>query len=305
MHDLDMSVRIGSLVMKNPVTVASGTFGSGYQYENFIDVSRLGAVTTKGVSPTEWLGNAQPRMCEVTSGVLNTIGLQNPGVDGFIARDGGYLAELDTSVIVNVVGHTVDDYPLVIEGLEHAEWIDAYELNISCPNLACGGMAFGTDPILASEVVSSVRNLTTKPLVVKLTPNTGDIASIARAVEEAGADGISLINTIPAMSIDVPTRRPRTSRPIAGLSGPAIKPIAVRMVYEAAQAVSIPIIGMGGIMNAMDAAEFILAGASAVAIGTANFNDPTTTISVIEGLESWARSQCVTSILELRGAVIC
>lgn len=299
----DMHVNIGGLVMKNPVTVASGTFGHGEEFAGFFDVSRLGAITTKGVSPHAWDGNATPRIAEAPCGMLNSIGLQNPGVEEFCQGQLPWLGQQDTSVIVNVSGHAIDEYVRVVERLEDEPCVDAYEINISCPNVDAGGMTFGTDPVQASEVTSSVRAVTSRPLIVKLTPNITDITVIARAVEAAGADAVSLINTLLGMAIDVERRKPVLARVVGGLSGPAIKPVALRMVWETYNAVDIPIIGMGGIASGKDAVEFMLAGASAVAVGAANFVDPLASVHVLEGIVAYCREHDVMQASELTGAL--
>jgi len=300
---VDMKVRLGTLELRNPVVTASGTFASGQEYSDFVDLSRLGAVVTKGVSLNPWAGNPSPRMAETASGMLNSIGLQNPGVEAFCAKDLPWLAQHDVPVIVNVSGHSVAEYVAVAERLDAEPGVDALELNISCPNLDAGGMAFGTTCSAAADVTRVVRAATAKPLIVKLSPNVTDIAEIARSVEAEGADAVSLINTLLGMAIDTETRRPKLARGVGGLSGPAIKPVAVRMVWQVARAVSIPVVGMGGIMSAEDAVEFMLAGATAVAIGTANFVDPTVALRVIDGLGEYCRRHNVDAVSELIGAV--
>lgn len=302
---VDMRVHVGGLRLANPVMTASGTFASGREFAAFVDVSRLGAIVTKGVSLEPWAGNASPRIAETPSGMLNSIGLQNPGVEAFIERDLEWLASHAAGVpaIVNVVGHSVADYVEVVQRLEREPKVAAYEINISCPNVDAGGMAFGTTCDAAAEMVAAVRAATGRQLIVKLSPNVTDIAEIARSVEAAGADAISLINTLLGMSIDVETFRPRLSRVVGGLSGPAIKPVALRMVWQVAAAVSIPVVGMGGIMCAEDAVEFLLAGASAVAVGTANFVDPTATIRVIDGIERFCEARGIACVSDLTGAL--
>lgn len=302
---VQMKVNLGGLVMKNPVTTASGTFASGHEYADFIDVAALGAVTTKGVSLNGWEGNAAPRIAETPSGMLNSIGLQNPGVEVLKNRDLSWLKEHNATVIVNVSGHSLEEYAAVIDALEQSNNVDAYELNISCPNVDCGGMTFGTDPAMASSVVKECRDRTKRPLIVKLTPNVTDITEIAKAVESAGADAVSLINTLLGMAIDASTRKPVLARVVGGLSGPAVKPVALRMVWQVHQAVSIPILGMGGITSGIDAIEFMLAGATAVAVGTANFSNPRSTIDVINGIESYCEQYGVTDVNELIGALSC
>ncbi|MEF2655165.1 MAG: dihydroorotate dehydrogenase [Eggerthellaceae bacterium] len=302
---LDMSVNLGGLVMKNPVTTASGTFAAGREYSDFIDVSALGAVTTKGVSLHGWAGNDAPRIAETPSGMLNSIGLQNPGVEVLMQRDLPWLKEQNATVIVNVSGHSAEEYAAVVEALESSPEVDAYEINISCPNVDNGGMAFGTDSVMAAQVVEACRCRTDRPLIVKLSPNVTDITVIAKAVEAAGADAVSLINTLLGMAIDVKTRKPLLARVVGGLSGPAVKPVALRMVHQVHQAVSIPILGMGGITNGTDAVEFMLAGATAVAVGTANFADPRATIEVIDGIASYCETMGVTDVKQLIGALEC
>jgi len=303
--NLDMSVKLGTLELANPVMTASGTFASGREFADFIDLSRLGAIVTKGVSSEPWPGNASPRVAETASGMLNSIGLQNPGVEAFIKKDLAWLAEhaADTPVIVNVSGHSVDDYVRVIDRLEEEDAIDAYEVNISCPNVDEGGMAFGTDCLSAARVAASCRAATDRTLIVKLSPNVTDIVSIARSVQDAGADAVSLINTLLGMAIDASTRKPMLARVVGGLSGPAIKPVALRMVWQVSSAVDIPVIGMGGVRNGADAVEFMLAGASAVAVGTANFVDPTAAIRVLDGLAEYCREHGVSRASELTGAL--
>ena len=301
---VDMGVNLGGLAMKNPVTVASGTFAAGREYGDFVDVAALGAVTTKGVSLNGWEGNASPRIAETPSGMLNSIGLQNPGVGHLKECDLPWLTDRGATVIVNVSGHSFDEYVQVIEALEGAS-VDAYEVNISCPNVDAGGMTIGCETASVEAVVSRCRKATQRPLIVKLTPNVTDITEIARAAEASGADALSLINTVLGMAIDARTRRPQLARVVGGLSGPAIKPIALRMVYETHRAVSIPLLGMGGISTGTDAIEFMLAGATAVAVGTANFMNPTATLDVLAGMEYYCEQQGVESITELIGALQC
>ncbi len=301
MTAVDMSVSLGGLPMKNPVTVASGTFGAGEEYADFFDVSCLGAITTKGVSSEPWAGNDAPRIAETASGMLNSIGLQNPGVEAFCAHQLAFLEQQDTAVIVNVSGHSLDDYVNVVERLEDEPVVDAYEVNISCPNVDAGGMTFGVDPDLAAEVTRRVRAVTKRPLIMKLSPNVTDIRTIAKACEAAGADAISLINTLLGMAIDANTRRPKLARVVGGLSGPAIKPVALRMVWEVYNAVDVPILGMGGIANGEDAVEFMLAGATAVAVGAANFADPLACVHVMEGIEEYCTRNGVSAARDLIG----
>lgn len=300
---VNLQVNLGGLVMKNPVTCASGTFASGHEYADFVDVSKLGAVTTKGVSLHGWSGNPAPRIAETPSGMLNSIGLQNPGVDVLMKRDIPWLKEQNATVIVNVSGHSLDEYIQVVEALETSDGVDAYEINISCPNVDSGGMTFGTDPDAVNSVVSECRKRTKRPLIVKLTPNVTDITLIAKTAEAAGADALSLINTLLGMAIDPYKRSAILARKVGGLSGPAVKPVALRMVWETHQAVSIPLLGMGGITSGLDAIEFMLAGATAVAVGTANFINPHATIDVIEGITSYCEEQGVEDINELIGAL--
>lgn len=300
---VDLSCEMGALRMKNPVTVASGTFGVGRDFAAFVDLDRLGAITSKGVSAEPWPGNPGTRIAETPSGMLNSIGLQNPGVEAFCENDLPWLSCTDTPLIVNVSGHTVDEYVRVIERLECEERVSAYEINISCPNVDAGGLTFGTDPACAAAVVSACRKATRRPCFAKLTPNVTDVTEIARACVDAGADGISMINTVLGMAIDAHARKPVFARGVGGLSGPAIKPIALAQVHAVQGAVDVPIIGMGGIACALDAIEFMLAGATAVSVGTANFIDPTTTMQVIDGIESWCVAEGVERVSELVGAL--
>ena len=303
-HDAPaLAVDLGGLRMKNPVTDASGTFGSGKEYADFFDVARLGAITTKGVSFTPWEGNPAPRIAETPSGMLNSIGLQNPGVEAFCENTLPWLAAQDTRTIVNVSGHAAEEYAQVIERLEDEAAVDAYEVNISCPNVDAGGMAFGCDPALAARVTKLCRAVTKRPLLVKLTPNVTDIASIAAAVADAGADAVSLVNTLLGMSVDARRRRPRLARVVGGLSGPAIKPVALRMVWQVHNAVDVPILGMGGIASGEDAVEFMLCGATAVAVGAASFPNPRACADVLEGIVAFCREQGVDDVNELVGAL--
>lgn len=302
---VSMQVNLGGLLMKNPVTTASGTFASGHEYADFVEVGALGAVTTKGVSLNGWAGNDAPRIAETPSGMLNSIGLQNPGVEVLKQRDLPWLRQQNATVIVNVSGHSLEEYAAVVDALEASDDVDAYELNISCPNVDCGGMTFGTDPAMASSVVAECRKRTNRPLIVKLTPNVTDITEIAKAVEYAGADAVSLINTLLGMAIDARTRKPLLARVVGGLSGPAVKPVALRMVWQVHQAVKVPILGMGGIVTGLDAVEFMLAGATAVAVGTANFMNPRATIEVIDGIESYCKEQGIDDVCQLIGALEC
>lgn len=303
MSSCDMSVVIAGVRLKNPVMTASGTFGSGMEYSEFVDLNRLGAVVTKGVSDVPWEGNPTPRIAETPSGMLNAIGLQNPGIDVFIERDLAFLQDYDTKVIVNVCGHTQEEYLEVVRRLADEPRPDLLEINVSCPNVKQGAIAFGTDPDSLYRITSRIRAIARQPVIMKLTPNVTSIAEAAKAAEAGGADAISLINTITGMKIDVERRRFVLANKTGGLSGPAIHPVAVRMVYEASRAVSIPVIGMGGVQDADDAIELLLAGASAVAVGAANFYDPMTTMKVIDGMEDYAVRHGLSSITELIGAV--
>ncbi|MBR5260278.1 MAG: dihydroorotate dehydrogenase [Eggerthellaceae bacterium] len=302
--EVNMEVNLGGLIMKNPVTVASGTFAAGLEYNDFVDVSTLGAVTTKGVSLNGWEGNASPRIAETPSGMLNSIGLQNPGVQHLKDIELPWLREVGATTIVNVSGHSFDEYIQVIEALEEAP-VDAYEINISCPNVDAGGMTMGTHVPSVEKVVSLCRNATKRPLIVKLTPNVTDITEIAKAAEASGADAISLINTLLGMAIDAKRRKPQLARVVGGFSGPAVKPVALRMVWQCHNAVKVPLLGMGGISNGIDAVEFMLAGASAVAVGTANFVNPHATIDVIDGIAAYCEEQGVKDVKELIGALEC
>lgn len=302
---VQLAVNLGGLIMKNPVTTASGTFAAGREYSDFVDVAQLGAVTTKGVSLYGWEGNASPRIAETPSGMLNSIGLQNPGVGHLVEHELPWLRSMGASCIVNVSGHSFDEYVRVIEKLDDTNLVDAYEVNISCPNVDAGGMTIGTDPKSASEVVRRCRAATKRPLIVKLTPNVTDITEIARAVVGEGADALSLINTLLGMAIDAYRRKPQLARVVGGLSGPAVKPVALRMVWQVHQAVDVPILGMGGITTGIDAVEFMLAGATAVAVGTANFSNPAATVEVIDGIIDYCEQQGVSDVNELIGALEC
>jgi len=300
---VDLSVEFAGLTLRNPVMPASGTFASGREFAEFIDLARLGAVVTKGVSLQAWAGNDSPRIAETASGMLNSIGLQNLGVEAFCARDLVWLATQDVPVIVNVSGHSVEEYAAVVRRLESEPAVAAYEINISCPNVDEGGMAFGTACAPAAEVTRAVRAETKRPIILKLSPNVTDITEIARAVEAEGADAVSLINTLLGMAIDARTRRPKLARNVGGLSGPAVKPVALRMVWQVASAVSIPVIGCGGITTGEDAVEFLLAGATAVQVGTANFVDPTSAVRIVDGITEYCREQGVNRVSELIGAL--
>ncbi len=299
---MNLSVNFAGIEMKNPVTTASGTFGSGAEYKDYVDLNKLGAVTTKGVSSVPWQGNPVPRICETYGGMLNAIGLQNPGIDLFIERDLPFLKQYDTRIIVNVCGRTVEEYEEVAERLANTD-ADMLEINISCPNVEAGGIAFGQDPELARQVTDRIKQHAKQPVIMKLSPNVTNIAEMAKAVEAGGADAISLINTITGMKIDINKRTFALANKTGGLSGPAIKPVAVRMVYEAAHAVNIPVLGMGGIRDAEDALEFIMAGAIMVDVCTANFNNPVATEEIIEGIAGFMEKNGVKNINELTGCV--
>ncbi|MGN0071433.1 MAG: dihydroorotate dehydrogenase [Atopobiaceae bacterium] len=307
MTRVKMDVNLGGVHMQNPICTASGTFGNGRQFESFFDVSQLGAITCKGVAAEPWPGNPAPRLAEICSGIMNSVGLQNPGVKGFVEEYGEYLAGLEERgcrVICQVAGHSIQEYVDALDLFEElAPFASAFEINISCPNIACGGAAMGATPEAAAEVVRACRAHTKRPLLIKLAPH--DVAEIARACEAEGADALTLINTIPGMAIDVKTYRSKLSRATAGVSGPCIHSIAVRMVWEAAKAVKIPINGVGGVMTGEDAAEFLLAGATAVSVGTANLVDPTAAPRILSELEAWAESQGVKDIHEVIGACRC
>jgi len=299
---MNTSVSIAGVRFKNPVTTASGTFGSGMEYADFVDLSRLGAVTTKGVASKPWEGNPTPRVAETYGGMLNAIGLQNPGVDVFIERDLPFLKKFDTRVIVNVVGKTIEDYCEVVERLADCD-VDMLEINISCPNVKEGGIAFGQNAASVEHITREIKKRARQPVIMKLSPNVTDITEMAKAAEAAGADALSLINTITGMKIDVVRRSFVLANKTGGLSGPAIKPIAVRMVYQVANAVKLPIIGMGGIKDAEDALEFIMAGATMVAVGTANFFNPYATVEIIDGIEKYMADNGIEDINELIACV--
>jgi len=299
---MNLSVQIGRLTLQNPVTVASGTFGYGVEYARLIDLNQLGAVTVKGIRLHPVRGNPTPRTVEVTSGMLNAIGLQGPGVDGFIAKHWPFLKDLKVPTIINIWGTTVEEYAEVARRFDALEGVRALELNVSCPNIKEGGAQFGTDARLLSQVVTACRQATSLPLITKLSPNVVSIAPYAKAAEDAGSDALAITNSYPAMAIDVETRRPKLANVTGGLTGPSLKPIAVKLVWDAAKAVKIPIIGMGGIQNAADAIEFMLAGASAVAIGTANFYEPQTALRVIAGLREFMQRHQLDEVRQLVGA---
>ncbi|MCI8607636.1 MAG: dihydroorotate dehydrogenase [Hungatella sp.] len=296
------AVSIAGVELKNPVMTASGTFGSGQEYGEFVDLNLLGAVVTKGVSNVPWPGNPAPRIAETYGGMINAIGLQNPGIDVFVKRDIPYLKQFDTKIVVNVCGKTTEDYVEVVERLGD-EPVDLLEINISCPNVKEGGIAFGQDPKAVEAITREVKRHARQPVIMKLSPNVTDITETARAAEAGGADALSLINTLTGMKIDITKRTFAVANKTGGLSGPAIKPVAVRMVYQTAQAVDLPIIGMGGIMTAEDALEFILAGAAAVSVGTANFHDPGATVKIEKGIRKYMDAWGVEDIKELVGAV--
>lgn len=296
------SVNIAGVEFKNPVMTASGTFGSGKEYSKFVDLNKLGGIVVKGVASKEWLGNPAPRIAETYGGMLNSVGLQNPGVDVFMKEDIPFLRQYNTNIVVNIAGKTVDEYVEVARRLGDAD-IDMIELNISCPNVKEGGVAFGTDPKMAEYVTKEVKKHVKQPLIVKLSPNVSDITEIAKAVEAGGADAISLINTLLGMKIDIYRQRPILANRVGGFSGPAIKPVAVRMVNQVYNSIKLPIIGLGGICTGEDAIEFILAGATGIAVGTANFRDPRATIKVLEGIEEYMNTMGVKDINDLIGIV--
>ena len=298
----DMSVNIAGVTLKNPVMTASGTFGSGMEYSEFVNLSRLGAVVTKGVANVPWPGNPTPRVAEIRSGMMNAIGLQNPGIDLFCKRDIPFLKQYDTKIIVNVCGHTTEEYCETVERLAQ-EPVDMLEINISCPNVKCGGISFGQDPKAVEAITAEIKRHAAQPVIMKLSPNVTDITEIARAAEAGGADALSMINTLTGMKIDIHRQTFAIANKTGGVSGPAVHPIAVRMVYQTAQVVNIPILGMGGVQNAEDAIEFLLAGATAVAVGTANFHNPMTTVEVIDGIADYMKAHQVEKVTDLIGAV--
>lgn len=299
---MNTTVNLSGVTLKNPVMTASGTFGSGEEFSEFVDLNRLGAVVTKGVANIPWEGNKTPRVAEVYGGMLNAVGLQNPGIDLFIKRDIPFLKQYDTKIIVNVCGKTTKDYVEVVEKLSDQP-VDMLEINISCPNVKEGGIAFGQDPKAVEAITKAVKEKAKQPVIMKLSPNVTDITEMARAAEAGGADVLSLINTLTGMKIDIDRRCFVLANRTGGMSGPAIHPIAVRMVYQTAQAVKIPIIGMGGIMTAADAIEMILAGATAVSVGTANFTNPSVTMDIVSGIEEYMKKYQVEDVKELIGAV--
>lgn len=299
---MNLAVDFLGIHMKNPITVASGTFGSGMEYSELVDLNRLGAVTTKGVANVAWEGNPTPRVMETPSGMLNAIGLQNPGIETFCERDLPFLQKFDTNIIVNVCGHSLEDYLDVVERLSD-EKIDAMEINISCPNVREGGIAFGTNPAGVEQITSEIKKIAKHPVIMKLSPNVTSITEIAKAAEAGGADGLSLINTITGMKIDVERMTFALANKTGGMSGRAIHPVAVRMVYEVSHAVKLPIIGMGGVFTAEDALELILAGATMVSVGTANFTNPNATLDIIDGIEDYMKRKNITEVKSLIGAI--
>lgn len=303
MNKPKLSIKIGSMEMKNPVTVASGTFGYGPEYADLVDLNRLGAITVKGICPDEHIGNQTPRTFETRGGMLNAIGLPGPGAKGFIKKYVPFLKQFDTPVIVNIWGKGMDDYGKVVELLDAEDTVTAYEINLSCPNVKEGGSAFGTETDSFSRVIELVRKKTQKPIIPKLAPNVPNIGRFAKAAEDCGADAISIMNSFPAMAINIETLQPELANRTGGLSGPAIKPIAIKLVWDAAKATKLPIIGMGGIYEPEDAIEFMVAGATAVAVGTANFTDPSTAYRVIDGIEAYARRKGYGSVAEIVGTV--
>lgn len=299
---MNTKVNIAGVTLNNPIMTASGTFGSGQEYSEFVDLNRLGAVVTKGVANVPWEGNPTPRVAEVYGGMLNAVGLQNPGIDLFVERDIPFLRHYDTRIIVNVCGRTTEDYCAVVERLAD-ESVDLLEINISCPNVKEGGIAFGQDPKAVEAITREIKKHAKQPVIMKLSPNVTDITVMAKAAEAGGADALSLINTLTGMKIDVHKRKFVLANKTGGMSGPAIHPIAVRMVYQVAQSVKLPIIGMGGVMNAEDAIELMLAGASAVAVGTANFTNPTVTMEIVDGMKQYMAENGIEDINEIIGAV--
>ena len=299
---MNTKVTIAGVEWNNPVTVASGTFGSGAEFTDFVDLNRLGAVTTKGVANVPWTGNPTPRVAETYGGMMNAVGLQNPGIDVFCERDIPFLRKYDTKIIVNVCGRSTEDYCEVVERLANED-VDMLEINISCPNVKEGGIAFGQNPNAAEEITKAVKKYAKQPIIMKLSPNVTDITEMAKAAVDAGSDALSLINTLTGMKIDIERRDFVLANKTGGMSGPAIKPVAVRMVYQVANAVDVPIIGMGGISTAEDALEFIMAGATAVSVGTANFINPATTLEVVDGIKTYMERHQINDINELIGCV--
>ncbi|MCP4579148.1 MAG: dihydroorotate dehydrogenase [Deltaproteobacteria bacterium] len=303
MNKPDLSVQLGPLSLKNPVLTASGTFGYGREFASLMDPNLLGGIVVKGISLKPMAGNPPPRIVETPCGMLNAIGLANVGLGNFLSEKLPWLQKLDTRVIVNIYGHTLDEYGAVAAGLKGVSGISALEVNISCPNVEKGGMAFGTDPVVAARVTERVLKETDKPVIVKLSPNVTDICAIARAVEQAGAHALSLINTLTGMSIDIERRTPKLANGSGGLSGPAIRPVALHMVHQVVKTVHIPVIGMGGILDASDALEFLIAGAGAVQVGTANFANPRATLNILEGIERFLRDRGINSVKDIIGSL--
>jgi dihydroorotate dehydrogenase (NAD+) catalytic subunit len=303
MYQPDLRVNVAGIAMKNPVMTASGTFGYGQEFTPFFDLNRLGAIVIKGLSLEPSPGNPPPRTVETCGGMLNAIGLENVGVEAFVKDKLPFLQTLDTAVILNIYGRDMDEYGAIARRLEGIEGLAGLEVNISCPNVKAGGLAFGTDPKMAFQVTKTVREKTDLPLIVKLSPNVTNIATIARSVEDAGADALSLINTITGMAVDINTRQPKLANVIGGLSGPAIKPIALRMVWNAVQAVDIPVVGIGGIMNATDALEFLIVGARAIQVGTANFVNPKTAVEIVDGLSAFLSKHNLSHINQIQGTL--
>jgi len=299
---MNTTINLAGVTLNNPVMTASGTFGSGKEYSEFVDLNRLGAVVTKGVAKVPWSGNPTPRIAETASGMMNAIGLQNPGIDVFCERDIPFLKQYDTKIIVNVCGKTTEDYCAVVERLAEED-VDMLEINISCPNVKEGGIAFGQNPKAVEEITKELKRYAKQPIIMKLSPNVTDITETARAAEAGGADVLSLINTLTGMKIDIHKRAFALANKTGGVSGPAIRPIALRMVYQVANAVNLPIIGMGGITNAQDALEFLLAGASAVSVGTANFYNPTATVEIAEGIEQYLKEYNFDKVTDIIGLV--
>ncbi len=299
----DITTRLGTLELKNPVMTASGTFGYGKEFDSVIDLNRLGAIIVKGISLKPMPGNPPPRIVETTGGMLNAIGLANIGIERFLADKLPWLKTLDTKIIINIYGHSIDEYGELADALRDVDGVAAIEVNISCPNVDKGGLVFGKDPDMSARVTETVVKNTNKPVIVKLSPNVSDITILATAVEQAGAHCISLINTITGMAIDIETRKPRLGNISGGLSGPAIKPVALHMVYQVAKTVEIPVIGIGGILNAQDALEFLISGASAVQVGTANFINPRATLEIIDGIKSYCERKNIKSIKDIVGSI--
>ncbi|MDW7679901.1 MAG: dihydroorotate dehydrogenase [bacterium] len=298
---VDLSVKLGNLVLSNPILTASGTFGSGEEFAGFIDLNKLGAIVTKAVTRDPRVGNPYPRIAETPAGMLNSIGLANPGVEKFIIQKLPFLHSLRTKVIVNVAGKTIDDFPYVIQRIESSGGVDGYELNVSCPNVKEGGIAFGTDPRITGKITAAVRKITAKCLIVKLTPNVTSISTIARAAESEGADALSVMNTLVGMAVDIHSRRPKLSTITGGLSGPAVKPVAIARVYEVVNAVQIPVIGIGGIMGLEDVLEFLITGASAIQVGTANFVNPAISAELASNLENYCLSHQIKTLQDIIG----